>query len=105
MIDLDKLSKEEHYSIPEGYFEQLPDQIIGAIHKEKSRKRYIWISSVAAVAAIIICSTIVLNYSKATNEVESPDLAITTASNEDPLEEQMIDYYSTELAQMDYLNY
>lgn len=105
MIDIDKLNKEEHYNIPDGYFEQLPGQIMGAIRKEKSKKRNIWISSVAAVAAIIICSTIVLNYEKDDTGVKGSDIVIAETSSEQLLEEQMADYYSTELAQMDYYNY
>lgn len=105
MIDLDKLSKEEHYNIPEGYFDQLPGQIMGAIHKEKAKKRTIWFSSIAAVAAIVICSTIVLSYQKDDNVVKGSDIVIAETSNDQQLEEQMADYYGSELAQMDYYNY
>ena len=103
-IDLDKLSKKEHYDIPEGYFENLPQQVMTNIRKEKSRRRTFILSAVAAVAAIVICSTIVVNYM---NNDEIPGKIVAEEQNEDAqqLENQMIDYYSSELAQMDYYNY
>lgn len=105
MIDLDNLSKQEHYNIPEGYFDQLPTQMMNAIRKDKARRRNIWLSAVAAVMALVICSTVVIGYmnnDKIPGQVVA-DTQITTADNQ--LEDQMADYYSAEFAQMDYYNY
>ena len=105
MIDLDNLSKQEHYNIPEGYFDQLPAQMMNAIRKDKARRRNIWLSAVAAVMALVICSTVVIGYmnnDKIPGQVVA-DTQITTADSQ--LEDQMADYYSAEFAQMDYYNY
>lgn len=104
MIDIENLSKTENYQVPEGYFEQLPGQIMNTIRKERARRRNIIFSSVAAVALLVICSTLVINYK--TNEAkEQQQLAIEAQQQAEQLEEQMVDYYSDELAQMDYYNY
>ncbi len=104
MIDIEQLNKKEYYDVPEGYFDQLPNQIMGAIRKERTFKRNITISSIAAVFLIIICSTLVINYKK--DDISSQkDIAIEKTGNESTLEEQMADYYSTEFAQMDYYDF
>lgn len=104
MIDIENLSKTENYQVPEGYFEQLPGQIMNTIRKERAHRRNIIFSSVAAVALLVICSTLVINYK--TNEAkEQQQLAIEAQQQAEQLEEQMVDYYSDELAQMDYYNY
>ncbi|MCQ2283860.1 MAG: hypothetical protein MJZ57_03035 [Bacteroidales bacterium] len=104
MIDLDKLSKEEHYKIPEDYFEQLPSQVMNAIHKEQRKKRTLWMSGIAAVAALVICSTIVVKF-MSDDEVKGSNIVIANQTTEQQLEDQMADYYSDELAQIDYYNY
>ncbi len=103
MIDLDTINKEEHYQVPEGYFEQFPKQVMNTIHKEKARKRNIWLSSVAAVAAVVICSFTVIQYIQRDKQQEAE--ITQSVQPESTVEDQMIDYYSDELAQMDYLNY
>ncbi len=103
MIDLDSLSKEEHYDIPADYFEQFPQQVMSKIRKEKSKKRNIFMAAIAAVAAIVICSTILVHYYKPNDT--GKEVIAEGISDEEQIEEQMIDYYSSELAQMDYLNY
>ena len=103
MIDLDTLNKEENYQVPDGYFEEFPKHVLDTIHKEKARRRTLWLSSVAAVMALVICSVTVVRYIQRDNKVEK--VVITQSAQETELEEQMIDYYSSELAQMDYLNY
>lgn len=104
MIDIENLSKTENYQVPEGYFEQLSGQIMNTIRKERARRRNIILSSVAAVALLVICSTLVINY-KTTEAKEQQQLAIEIQQQTEQLEEQMVDYYSDELAQMDYYNY
>lgn len=103
MIDLESLKKEEHYDIPEGYFEQLPTQVMTAIRKKRTRTRNTWITTAAAVMLAIVTTTLVINY---TNNVKDPAVQqVSNISEEEQLEEQMINYYSDELAQMDYYNY
>lgn len=107
MIDLDTLQKEEHYKVPEDYFEQFPQQVMNQIRKEKSRKRNIWLSSVAAVMALVICSVTVVRYIQKNDSPhqEIVKAAVQAESQDSQLEEEMIDYYSNELAQMDYYNF
>ena len=102
MIDLDTLQKEEHYQVPEGFFDQFPQQVMNQIRKEKTKRRNIWLSAVAAVMALVITSVTVIQYMQ--NDNRTQNIAL-TGSQDSQLEDQMVDYYSTELAQMDYLNY
>jgi len=103
MIDLDTLQKEEHYQVPEGYFDQLPQQVMNQIHKEKTKRRNIWLSAVAATLALVICSVTVIGYMQR-DDVRQQNI-VQAASQNSQLEEQMVDYYSNELAQMDYYNF
>lgn len=102
MIDIENLPKEEHYEIPEGYFDTLPKQILGTIHKEQTKRRRLWISSIAAVMVAIICTTLVLQFN---NDNNSKGEEVVEMREEPNLEDQVIDYYNNEFAQMDYYNY
>lgn len=103
-MDIENLSKNENYAIPEGYFEQLPNQVMNTIRKDKARRRNLTITSIAAVALLVICSTIVINFKKDESAIPK-EMVIETSTEEISLEDQMADYYSMELAQMDYYNY
>ena len=105
MIDLENLSKEEHYEVPDGYFDELPKQVMGAIHKEQAKRRHIWIASIAAVMAIVVCSVTITRYMAMDDQAVQRQQALEAMQYEEQLEDQLADYYSDELAQMDYLNY
>ena len=105
MIDIESIDKEERYDIPEGYFEQLPTVVINRIHKEKAKKRNIWITSVAAVAAVLLCSTAIISYYQRDDVASQRQMALEEQGATNNLEQQMVDYYSSEMAQLDYLNY
>lgn len=101
MIDLDNLTKEEHFQVPDGYFDSFPNQVMNTIHKENVKRRNIWLSSIAAVMALVICSVTIVRYVHNNEKEQMNMISIQT----DQLEDQMADYYSAELAQMDYMNY
>ena len=103
MIDLDSINKEEQYQIPEGVFDQFPQQVMNTIRKEKAKRRNIWLSSVAAALALVITSVTVIQYTQQ-NDNRNQGI-VQTESQDGQLEDQMVDYYSTELAQMDYYNF
>ncbi len=103
MIDLDNITKEEHYQVPDGYFDEFPKHVMNTIRKENTKRRNIWITSIAAVMALVICSVTVVRYVHNT-ENEKEQMRMISVQTEQ-LEEQMADYYSAELAQMDYMNY
>lgn len=103
MIDLDNITKEEHYQVPEGYFDEFPKQVMNTIHKENAKRRNIWLTSIAAVMALVICSVTIVRYMQ-NNEKEQEQMRMISVQTEQ-LEEQMADYYSDELAQMDYMYY
>ncbi len=104
-IDFDTLSKQEHYEVPEGYFEQLPGQVMGVIRKERHRRRTLFITSVAAVALVIISTTLIVNLPRE-SELDQQELAIQEKmTKEEQIEAQMADYYAAELAQIDYYNF
>ncbi len=100
MIDLDNITKEEHYQVPDGYFDTFPKQVMNTIHKENVKRRNIWLSSIAAVMALAICSVTIVRL----HNNEKEQMRMISVQTEQ-LEEQMADYYSDELAQMDYLYY
>ena len=103
MIDLDNITKEEHYQVPDGYFDEFPKQVMYSIRKENAKRRNIWITSIAAVMALVICSATILRIMH-NNEKEQEQMRMISVQTEQ-LEEQMADYYSDELAQMDYMYY
>ena len=101
MIDLDNITKEEHYQVPDGYFDEFPKQVMYSIRKENAKRRNIWLTSIAAVMALVICSATILRIMH-NNEKEQEQMRMISVQTEQ-LEEQMADYYSDELAQMDYM--
>ena len=103
MIDLDNITKEEHYQVPDGYFDEFPKQVMYSIRKENAKRRNIWLTSIAAVMALVICSATILRIMH-NNEKEQEQMGMISVQTEQ-LEEQMADYYSDELAQMDYMYY
>ena len=107
MFDLDNLEKTEHYQVPENYFEELPGRVMQNIKREQHKKRTIISSAVAAVAVIAIAAGIFFTYntsSEGTNVTQTQQIAANT-SEEEILESVASDYYSEELAMMDYYQY
>ena len=103
MLDLDQLSKEERYNIPEGYFENLTDNIMDVIHKDQRKRRNIWMTSVAAVCLALICSALFINLRN--NDKKEAGTLVETPMPVNNLDEQMIEYYSAELTEYDYYNF
>ena len=101
MIDLDNITKEEHYQVPDGYFDEFPKQVMNTIRKENTKRRNIWTTSIAAVMALVICSVTIVRYMQNNEKEQMRMISVQT----EQLEEQMADYYSDELAQMDYMYY
>ncbi|MCR4964596.1 MAG: hypothetical protein K6A41_02955 [Bacteroidales bacterium] len=104
MLDLDQLSKEERYNIPEGYFENLTDNIMDNIHKEERRRRNVWMSSIAAVCLVVISSVLFITINNNNKQKEAGTL-VETPVPENKIDEQMIEYYSAELTEIDYYNF
>ncbi len=109
-IDLNNLPKEENYQIPEGYFNNLPGQVMNRIRKEKTKRRIFQLSGVAAALALVICGTFV--YRTVSSGVEQQPIVnekqIEVTQPEEtatPLERQMVDYYSSDFARMEYYNF
>lgn len=103
-IDLDKLSKKEYYAIPEGYFDQLPKQVMQNIKKQNMRTRTICISAVAAVMLLVLCTTLVVRLN-IRNSINSKPIVTTKEPVKETIDNQMAEYYSAELAQMDYYDF
>lgn len=104
MIDIEKLDRNEHYEVPEGYFDQLPSQVMATIKKEKATRRNIFATAAAAVVLLAVASTLFFNFKKDEKENKA-QIAIENKVENAEIQEQMIDYYNTELAQMDYYNF
>lgn len=104
MIDIEKIDRNEHYEVPEGYFDQLPSQVMAAIKKEKTTRRNIFAAAAAAVVLLAVASTLFFNFKKDEQENKA-QIAIEEKASNAEIQEQMIEYYDTELAQMDYYNF
>jgi len=104
MIDIEKLDRKEHYEVPEGYFDKLPGQVMATIKKERTTRRNIFVTAAAAVVLLAVASTLFFNFKKAEQENKA-EIVIETQAEEAEIQEQMIDYYNAELAQMDYYNF
>ena len=107
MFDLDKLDKTEHYQIPENYFEELPGRVMQNIKHEQSKRKMIISSAVAAVAMVAIAVGIFFTYNTSNKgtPITKTDQVATASTETELLESVATDYYSEELALMDYYQY
>ena len=100
----ERVGQENPFRTPEGYFDQLPSQVMAVIKKEKATRRNIFATAAAAVVLLAIASTLFFNFKKDEQENKA-QIAIENKAENAEIQEQMIDYYNTELAQMDYYNF
>ena len=99
MFDLDNIEKTEHYQIPENYFEELPGRVMQNIKQEKQRRKTIITSAVAAVACLAVAVGVFFT-------LNTPEKGtVITQTEQEALETFAADYYSEELAMMDYYQY
>lgn len=107
MIDLDKIEKTEKYSIPENYFEELPGRVMQNIRHEQQKRRTLISSAIAAVAVIAVALGIFFTYNvpETSPEITQTQQLAATPSEEEELETLATDYYSEELAFMDFYQY
>ena len=109
MFDLENLDKTEHYKIPDNYFDELPGRVMQNIKHEQQRRKTIITSAVAAVAALAIAVGVFFTFNtpdqgSAITQVQ-PATASVTEDEQEALETVAADYYSEELAMMDYYFY
>jgi len=108
MIDLENIEKRESYQIPENYFEELPGRVMQNIHQEQRKKRNIFAAAIAAVAVLVLAVGVFFTYN---TPKESADIAqalqtvVATSEEDEIIETVATDYYSEELAMMDYYEY
>ncbi|MBI3503162.1 MAG: hypothetical protein HY063_15350 [Bacteroidetes bacterium] len=76
MSKLENIKKENHFKIPENYFDYLPEEIMDRIHsREKSKERFfllkpsIIISSLAVLSGIILLTIFLLKKNISQNEI------------------------------------
>ena len=107
MFDLENIEKQEHYQIPENYFEELPGRVMQNIKNEQIKRRKFISSAVAAVAVLIIAVGLFFTYNlPEKNSAITQTQQVTNADTEDEvLESVATEYYSEELAMMDYYQY
>jgi len=108
MFDLDNIEKTEHYQIPENYFEELPGRVIQNIRQEKQRRKTIITSAVAAVACLAVAVGVFFTLNtpeKGTVITQTEQVVAPVPEEEEVLETLAADYYSEELAMMDYYQY
>lgn len=107
MFDLENLEKKEHYQVPENYFEELPGRVMQNIKREQHKKRTIISSAIAAVAVIAIAAGIFFTYNTPNEgtDITQTQQVTANATEEEILESVATDYYSEELAMMDYYQY
>lgn len=107
MFDLENLDKTEHYNIPENYFDELPGRVMQNIRHEKQRKRTLITSAVAAVAVLAVAVGVFFTLFSPENgaEITQTQQIAASISEEEALETVAADYYSEELAMMDYYQY
>ena len=107
MIDLENIEKRESYQIPENYFEELPGRVMQNIHQEQRKKRSIFTAAIAAVAVLVIAVGLFFTYNapgQGSDIVQTQKVA--TADTEEVLLESVAtEYYSEELAMLDYYQY
>ena len=107
MFDIENLDKTEHYKIPENYFDELPGRVMQHIKHEQQRKRTFITSAVAAVAVLAIAVGVffTVNSPEKGTAVTQTQQATASVSDDEAIETVAVDYYSEELAMMDYYQY
>ena len=108
MIDLENIEKRESYQIPENYFEELPGRVMQNIHQEQRKKRTIFTAAVAAIAILVVAVGVFFTYNtpnQSSEIVQTQQTAVASLEEEEILETVATDYYSEELAMMDYYEY
>jgi hypothetical protein len=107
MIDLENIEKTEHYQIPENYFDELPGRVMQNIRQEQRKRKTFISSAIAAVAVIAVAVGIFFTYNapaKSTEITQAQQVA-TANTEEELLEAVATEYYSEELAMLDYYQY
>lgn len=107
MIDLDNIEKKEYFQVPENYFEELPGRVMQNIHQEQRKRKTLISSAIAAVAVIAIAVGVFFTFNapeKTTDITQNQQIAATLEEQE-ALETIAENYYSEELAMMDYYQY
>ena len=107
MFDLENLEKTEHYQVPENYFDELPGRFMQNIKHEQHKRRTIISSAIAAVAVIAIAAGVFFTYNTPTQnaDITQTQQLAANVEEEEVLESVATDYYSEELAMMDYYHY
>jgi hypothetical protein len=107
MFDLENIEKNEHYQIPDNYFEELPGRVIQNIKGEQIRRKKFITSAVAAVAVLIVAVGLFFTYNlPEKNSAITQTQQVSTSNSEDNvLESVATEYYSEELAMIDYYQY
>ena len=63
----EQVGKRNPFLVPEGYFDQLPDQIMKALPERKPKAKSVWMRPVlyvaASIAALLICTGVYLSVS------------------------------------------
>lgn len=107
MIDLENIEKKEHFQVPDNYFDELPSRVMQHIHQEQRKKRTLISSAVAAVAVIAVAVGVFFTYNtpKQSAEITQNQQIAANIEEEEALEMVAEDYYSEELAMLDYYQY
>lgn len=107
MIDFENIEKTERYQIPDNYFDELPGRVMQNIRQEQRKRKTFISSAVAAVALIAVAIGVFFTYSipqKSTEITQTQQIAA-TVTEEEELETVAADYYSEELAMIEYYQY
>lgn len=104
MVDIENIERKENYSIPEGYFEAFPGKVLQRIEKEKMKRKTRWVAAgVAAAAVLALSTTLFFTYNTNDNsKIIAEQTTEVAPTEEDALESLATDYYSEELAMMDF---
>lgn len=107
MIDLDNIEKREFYQVPDNYFEELPGRVMQKIKHEKNKRRTVISSAIAAVAIVAVALGVFFTFNtpKQSTEITQAQQIAATTEEQEALETVAADYYSEELALMDYYLY
>ncbi|MEG1555581.1 MAG: hypothetical protein RR356_02510 [Bacteroidales bacterium] len=122
MKNLEELKEKNYFHVPEGFFEQLPNDILNTIKKEEKKNRlYRKAIVAAAIAAIVVIGSVTIlffptpetavsvaisNSPKIESFVENPPPTNTPQVYEEELDNidyQIMEYYNEEVLNSDYL--
>lgn len=90
------VGKRNPFVVPEGYFEQLTDQVMQSLPERRPRAKAIWMRPVfyaaASVCALFVCAAVWLSWPQASAPSQGPMAEVVQQEPDDTFFDEAADY-------------